>query len=217
MIRKIAFIMCLALVVPLAAQQARPDALRSFRNGRDLDARGRTAEARTAYQQAETICRQELSANPRNIESYVVLGWSLFRLNRYQEAVNISLEALKINSREFRIIENLGECYFYLGNYPESLRMMERYIDGLPGGERVSTAYFFVGEIFRLTRRFNHAEIAYSAAVYKEPAVALWWYRLATVRETVEDKTGAKTAYERALRLNPSYKEASDGLSRVSS
>ncbi|MDR1747824.1 MAG: tetratricopeptide repeat protein [Spirochaetaceae bacterium] len=217
MIRTIAVIICLVLTAPLTAQQVRPDALRSFRNGRDLEARGRIEEARTAYQQAETICRQELAANPRNIESYVVLGWALFRLRKYQEAVTISLEVLKINPKEYRIIENLGECYFYLDNYTESLKMMERYIDGLPGGERISTAYFFVGEIFRLTKRYNHADMAYSAAVYKEPAVALWWYRLATVRETVEDKTGAKSAYEQALRLNPSYKEAADGLSRVSS
>ncbi len=205
------------LLVFSVCAQTKPDALKLYRTGRDLDAIGRTDEARSAYQQSAAICRQELASNPRNMESYVVLGWSLFRLEQYQEAVNISLEALKVNPREYRIMETLGECYFYLGNFTESRKMMERYIDGLPNGERISTAYFFVGEIFRLTDRLNHADIAYSAAVQKEPAIALWWYRLGSVREAVGDKEGAKTAYERALRLRPVYKEASDGLSRVNS
>ncbi len=92
---------------------------------------------------------------------------------------------------------------------------MEKYIDAAPKGERISTAYFFVGEIYRLGRQYNKADIAYSAAVHLEPAISLWWYRLGTVRETVGDKKGASDAYQRAIKLRPDYKDATEGLNRV--
>ncbi len=211
--RIIAGVIFLFSVVALYSQE-KPDALKLFRNGRDLEYNGRTADAREAYRQAVEVCKQDLGVNPKNMDAYTVYGWALIRLEKYQETVDICLEALKITP-DVRIIETLGEGYFYLRNYRESLKQMERYIDAAPRGERISTAYFFMGEIFRIQQQYNRADIAYSAAVYYEPAISLWWYRLATVRETVGDKGGASEAYQRALRLRPDYREATEGLNRV--
>ncbi len=212
-IRALLIFVSLFALFPLAAQD-KPDALKLYRNGRDLEAVGRTADASAAYTQAIEVCKQDLAANSSNMDAYAIYGWSLIRQGKYQDTVTLCGDALKIAS-DVRIIETMAEGYFYLGNYKESLRYMEKYIDAAPRGERISTAYFFVGEIYRLTRMFNRAEIAYSAAVYLEPAISLWWYRLATVRETVGDKAGALTAYQRALKLRPDYKEAVDGANRV--
>lgn len=198
------------------AQSMKPDALSMYNAARKYETAGLTAEAKTAYGNAVTTCQEELQSTPNNIESYVVLCWSLFRLGRYKESERYSLEALKINSKEYRIMENLGETYFYLKNYTDSLKYLEKYVDGLPNGDRSATAYFFIGEIYRIQAKPNCADISYSMAVHKEPNVALWWYRLGSVRESAGYKTGAKTAYERALKLNPSYKEAQSALSRVS-
>ncbi|ULQ58810.1 tetratricopeptide repeat protein [Brucepastera parasyntrophica] len=197
-----------------AAAQEKPDALKLYRQGRELEAKNRMADAVVIYNEAIEVCKQDLVVNPRNMDAYTIYGWALVRMEKYSEAVTICQEALKITS-DHRVVETLGEAYFYLKDYKESLKNMERYIDAAPRGERISTAYFFVGEIYRLNRSFNRAEIAYTAAVYLEPAMSLWWYRLATVRENVGDREGAATAYQRALRLRPDYKEASDGLKRV--
>lgn len=194
--------------------QEKPDALKLYRNGRDLDATGRTGDAKVAYEQAIEVCKLDLAENTKNMDAYTIYGWSLVRLGKYRETTEICTEALKITD-DVRIIETLGEGFFYLGNYKESLKNMEKYIDAAPKGERISTAYFFAGEIYRLTKLYNRAEIAYSAAVYLEPSISLWWYRLGTVRETVGDKTSASTAYQRALKLRPDYKEATEGFNRV--
>lgn len=198
----------------VSGTREKPDALKIYRNGFQLDNVGRTADAKAAYEQAIGVCKQDLAANPKSMDAYTVYGWSLFRLGRYREGSDICNEALKIAS-DYRIIETLGECYFYLANYKESLKNMEKYIDGAPRGDRISTAYFFVGEIYRLTKLYNRAEIAYSAAVYLEPGISLWWYRLGAMRETVGEREGAATAYQRALKLKPAYKEALDGFNRV--
>jgi cytochrome c-type biogenesis protein CcmH/NrfG len=109
----------------------------------------------------------------------------------------------------------MGEAYFYLDEPDESLRFMQRYTNSVPQGERTSVAYFFIGEIYRYKGLYRHADIAYSTAVRLEPNVALWWYRLGTVREAAGDLTQAVTAYERAIRINPEYQEAENGLART--
>lgn len=202
-----------ALPFTISAQN-KADALNLYRNGRDMEAIGRSEDAKLVYEQSIEVCKLDLLENPKNMDAYTIYGWALVRLGKYQDSVNICIEALKSNS-DSRITETLAESYFYLGNYKDSLKQMEKYIDAAPKGERISTAYFFVGEIYRLTKLFNRAEIAYSTAVYLEPSISLWWYRLGTIRETIGDKKNATEAYLRALKLRPEYKEATDGLNRV--
>jgi tetratricopeptide (TPR) repeat protein len=214
--KKLFLILTLLLCCSLLTFAQKPDALKLYRDGRNFDAAGQTSQAKAAFQQSVDVCKQELQQNPRNIESYVVLGWSLLRLENYQETIKISQEALKISPKEYRIIETLAEAYFYIDNYTESLKLFEQYVNGLPNGERCATAYFFVGEIYRLTRKYEHADIAYCMALKKEPSVSLWWYRLGRSREDGGNKAGAKKAYEQAIKIKPNYPDASSGLKRVS-
>jgi tetratricopeptide (TPR) repeat protein len=194
---------------------SRVDALQDYRVGRDLESRGRMEDARGYYNEAVRICNDELARNAANMDSYTVLTWALQRLGRYAEVIRWGERALGINATDYRIIETMGEAYFYLDNYAESLRSMQRYANALPRGERTSVAYFFIGEIYRLQERYRHADIAYTTAVRLEPGAALWWYRLGSVREAWGDAAPAVEAYERALRLNPSYQEASNALTRL--
>ncbi|AEF85044.1 tetratricopeptide repeat protein [Treponema primitia ZAS-2] len=193
---------------------ARPDALRSYRIGRDLEARDRMDEANQYYNEAARICLDEISRNSGNMDSYTVLTWTLQRQRKYSDVINWGDRGLRINGNDYRIVETMGEAYFYLDRYEDSLRSMQRYVNSVPQGERTSVAYFFIGEIFRLQRKFYRADIAYTTAVRLDPGSALWWYRLGSVRESVGDLSPAIEAYERALRLNPNYREASEGLER---
>ncbi len=199
---------------PLSAQE-KPDALRSYRLGRDLEARGRMDDASARYDQAVSICLQEIDQNATNMDSYTVLTWALLRQKKYKDVLDWGAKALKINQNDYRVIESIGEAYFYLDNYKESLKHMERYVDSAPQGERVSTAYFFMGEIYRIQRQNQHADIAYSTAVRMEPSISLWWYRLALARENAGDYQRAVDALNKALALNPNYTDAQDVLARV--
>lgn len=210
----IAVLAVLFCILTAAHADNKADALKLYRTGRSLDSAGRSEEAKNFYTDAISICRSEIQRNPRNMDSYTVYTWSLFRLHRYRETITVCNEALKIAS-DVRIIETLGEAYFYLNDYKESLRQMERYIDMAPTGERISVAYFYAGDIYRLTKRYQKADIAYSAAVHLEPFNSLWWYRLGLAREQSGQKQSAKEAFEKALSIRKDYKEAAEGLSRL--
>jgi tetratricopeptide (TPR) repeat protein len=196
-------------------ESPRPDALQNYRIGRDLEGRGRMDEAGVYYDEAIRICTEELSRSPSNMDSYTVLTWAMLRRRRYSEVIRWGEQGLRYNAGDFRIIETMGEAYFYLNDYVRSLAFMQRYVNAMPRGERASTAYFFMGEVYRNQRKYLHADIAYTTAVTLESSMALWWFRLGSVRESAGEFAAAVEAYERALALNPNYRDAGEGLERA--
>lgn len=189
--------------------------MQNYRRGRELESQNRMNEANTYYNEAIRICQGEVARNAATRDTYAVITWALQRQNKYNDVITWGDRGLRAFGNEYRIIETMGEAYFYLGNYERSLSLMQRYTNALPEGERVSVAFFFSGEIYRLTRRYQHADIAYTTALRFEPRIALWWYRLGSVREQLGDRRPAIEAYQQSLRLNPNYREAREGLNRL--
>ena len=157
--------MLIIMSPPGLSAQMRPDALQEYRNGN--------------FETAVSICRNELAANPRNIESHVVICWSLIRLGRFDEARTYAISARNISRYEIRIIEILGEINFYQGRNQEALQFFQEYINLAPEGGRIDTVYYFIGEIYIRQGRYRHADIALSTAVHYMPGNAAWWSRLA--------------------------------------
>ncbi|MDR3147602.1 MAG: tetratricopeptide repeat protein [Treponema sp.] len=218
-------LLVLALASPLQAQSAGTGgaasgnapltAVQNYRLGRDLEAGGRMDEANRYYNEAIRICQDEVARNTANQDTYTAITWALQRQQKYTQVISWGEQGLRLFANEYRIVETMGEAYFYLNDYDRSLDCMQRYTNAVPRGERSSVAYFFVAEIYRLRRQYFLADIAYTTALRLDPGVVLWWYRLATVQEALEDYAVAAESYRRALRLNPSYTEATAGLARV--
>jgi tetratricopeptide (TPR) repeat protein len=116
---------------------------------------------------------------------------------------------------DYRIIEILGEAHFHLGNNLEALKEFEEYAVLAPTGDRIDIVYYYMGEIFIRLGEFNHADIAFTTAVYHSPNNARWWARLGYAREMAKDYEYALEAYDQALTLNSSHSEARRGKERV--
>jgi predicted Zn-dependent protease len=199
--KTVSCVLLLFLFSVVAGSQTRPDALAEYRNGN--------------YERAVQICRNEIAANPRNLESHVVICWSLLRLNRYEEAMNYARTGQNLSRYDARIIEILGEINYYEGRNTEALQYFQEYITLAPEGARIETVYYLIGEIYIRLGRFRHADIALSTAVHWVPGNAAWWTRLAYARENAGDLAEAVTAYERALNLNSQLADARRGLDRA--
>ena len=181
--------------------QDRPDALLLYQNGE--------------YEEAIKICDSELAVRPGNMDSYSVIGWSLIRLGRYQEALEKAKDGLKISRYDARIVEIVGEANFYLGKNQEALKWFEEYAALAPTGGRIDTAYFLMGELFIRMGEYNHADIAFTTAVYHTPNIARWWARLGYAREMAKDYYYSIEAYNKALDLAPAFPDAKRGKERV--
>ena len=202
MLRFAVFLTCLIFVFPAQtnAQVTRPDALVEFRAGN--------------FERAVQICLDEIAENPNNLESHVVITWSLIALNRYDEALRFARAGRAISRYDVRITQVLGEIAFFQGRNIEALRYFQEYINLAPEGPRIQLVYYFVGEIYIRLGMFRHADIALSTAVHRVPNNAMWWSRLGYARENAGDLLAAITAYERALAINSQLTDARRGLDR---
>ncbi len=183
--------------------QDKQDALILYNNGR--------------YAESIAVCEAELKENPNRVESYVVMCWALVRNKQYKEAELQALEGLKISQYDLRLIEILGEARYFLGKNQGAMEQFERYVASAPeSGSRVGTAYYYMGEIYVRLAKYHHADMAFTTAVKKEPLLDKWWVRLGYAREMAKNYYESVSAYDEALRLNPSSVDAERGKTRVS-
>jgi len=197
-------IYCLGLLVATAAAmfaQTRPDALREYRNGN--------------FERAVQICQSELEENPSNMDSHVVICWSLVRLGRFDDALRYARNGRALSRYDARITEILGEIAYHQGRNTDALQYFQEYVSLNPEGQRIETAYYYMGEVYIRQGKFRYADIALSTAVHWKPENATWWERLAYARERAGDLQDAISAYERALSLNSQLIDARRGLERV--
>ena len=193
-----------AVLYAQTTEQGKQDALFLYNSGR--------------FEEAIKICQKEIEQNPNRVDSYVVMCWSLVRSRQYAEAELRANAGLLVSPYDLRLIEILGDARFYLGKNNGAMEQFQKYIAAAPeNGARVGTAYYFMGELYVRKARYLHADIALSAAVRKEPLLERWWVRLGYAREMAKNYHGSLSAYDEALRLNPSSADAQNGRTRVAS
>ena len=198
-----AFFLTLVCVCAGLGAQERPDALVLYRQGN--------------YNRAAEVCLNELREMPRNMNSYVVLGWSLLHLGRNQEALSYGRRALEVSRYDHRIIHIVGEANYHLGNSLEALKYFEEYVAIAPTGDYIGEVYYLMGEVFIRMGEWNNADIAFSTAVHYNPNVAARWARLGYAREQAKDYRFSLEAYNKALQLNSNHSDALRGRQRVQS
>lgn len=184
------------------SQTEKKDAYDMWKNGR--------------YAEAIEVCLAEINDTPGNLDSYVVLCWSLVENGQYKEAEYWGTKGRTVSRYDPRLVEALAEAQFYLGNNEKALETFQEFISlATSSSSRFGVAYYFMGEIYVRQAKYNHADIAFSQAVMTEPQRDYWWTRLGYAREMAGEYKIAADAYDQALTLNPSRNEAKLGRTRV--
>jgi tetratricopeptide (TPR) repeat protein len=197
------FLLLFVLPAAVLSAQETQDALLEYRSGN--------------FERAIEITTGELEENPNNVESHVVMGWSLNALRQYQEALDIGLGGLQISQYDHRLIQIVAEADLNLGNMPAALEYLELYVQVAPTGSQIDWVYYAMGEVFLDWGQYHRADIALTASVYHNGRNAIRWARLGYAREQLSDWQEALQAYERALQLDPDLGDAIRGRDRVES
>ena len=183
--------------------QSKPDALVLYRNGN--------------YTEAIKVCEAEITTNPKNIDSYCVLCWSLVKNKQYAAAEMRANEARKVAPSDIRLMEALAEAKYYQGKNNEALEMFRTYIANAPmSSGDYSWAYYYMGEIYIRQAKYEHADISHSMAVHLDPQKTLFWTRCGYAREMAGSYASALVAYDKAIELKASNADAVRGKERVS-
>jgi len=198
------YAMLFSIVLMIFSQSkaiAQEDALAEYRNGN--------------YERAAEICKNEIRQTPNNVESYIVLCWSLLHLGRYNEAVSYADKAYSLSKYDVRVIEIMGEVNYYQGKNESALNYFQEYVNLAPEGQRIETVYYLMGEIYIRMGYFHYADIAISTALHYLPKNARWWVRAGYAREMSGELREAIAAYQQALKLDRNLSDAKIGLDRA--
>lgn len=200
--RRFAFFCLFVLAVPVAfSQEQRPDALALYRTKK--------------YAEAAEVCRAEITENDRNLDSYVVLCWSLLAQEKYDEAENWAEKGRQLSKYDPRLLEALGESFYFRGMNADALKFFQDYIAYAVNGSAIGDVYYFMGEIYVRQGKYNHADIAFSYALQHKPRNAAWMCRMGYAREMAKDYKYSLEAYRSALEIDASFTDAILGRDRV--
>jgi tetratricopeptide (TPR) repeat protein len=186
-----------------------------YARGRQLQMSGKEGDASKVFVSSLDLIEKLLLAEPDNYDFIHLKSWNLFRLGRHEEVVSLAQKSIQ-TVRDYRIIEVMAESLFFLGRNEEALAQFASYIELAPStDERMSSAYYYVGECYIRLKKFEHADIALSMATMLEKNMYYWWYRLGYVKEILGQYKRAYEIFGKALELNKGYRFAQDARARV--
>ena len=180
------------------------------------------------YSLAVDITLKELQVDPRNMDSYAVLGWSLNALKRYREAADYAQKGRSFNPSDHRLVGILAEANYYQKNDITAASFYQQYISmtsSIPGYDLryVRDAYRDLAEIFIHFGEYHHADMALSSAILYDNGrtptdlarIARFYARQGFVREQLKDFQNAKLSFDKAIERDPNNGDALAGRERV--
>ncbi|MBN2535241.1 MAG: tetratricopeptide repeat protein [Spirochaetales bacterium] len=168
------------------------------------------------YEEAEKVCLAELVETPKNMDSYVVLGWALLAQKKYTDAAIYAEKAMEVSRYDPRNIYTAAEAYYYLGDNTNALKYLEDYAQiAQMNNKRLKFVFYYMGEVYIRLGEYSSADMAFSTALHYDNKIADWWARLGYAREMNGDLKWALEAYENALKLEPNHTEAKQGKSKI--
>jgi len=200
---------------PVSSPSSYQAASQLYQRGRQLQTGGKEAEAAKAFVSSLAMVEKLLPADAANPDLVSLQCWNLFRLGRHKDVAAIAQKALQ-TLKDHRITETMAESLYFLERDEEALRNFAKYFElAPPHDDRMSSAYYYVGECYVRLKKYEHADIAFSTATSMEKGMYFWWYRLGSVKELLGQYKRAYGAYGTALELNSGFKPARDGRERV--
>ncbi|HEY1128546.1 MAG TPA: tetratricopeptide repeat protein [Roseateles sp.] len=168
-----------------------------------LAARGRWAEARTAYEHA-------LRLQPGLAGAHNNLGNALLALRQPADALAAFDAALARQPGLAAALGNRARALLALGRHEEAAQAFARAVDARPGDASLrvhaATALAAAGRVAEAVTRLREA-------LALAPDRAESWFTLGNLLHDVGDPTAAIEAWERVLALDPGHAEAACNLS----
>ena len=137
-------------------------------------------------------------------------GRALAREGRLEDAVAAYTRILEAKPDDLEARKERGRVLGWLQRNHEALDDFDRVLTVTP---RDAEARLGRGRILARLQRYPEAEAEYRRAFADDPrAAAEAWVEIGRLRYWQEDRAGARTAYDEALRLEPTNAEAQQGL-----
>ena len=196
-------VISLSLYGPVAARS--PEFDEWFVKGNQLAAEHNYEKAIAAFQHAARL-------NPKNPDPYFAMGMVRRDQQDWPQAVTSFTEFAKRSPNNPDGWWLLGKCRQQSNDLPGAIEAFEKAQKLSP---RNAAAPFALGMIWLQKSDWSRAESAFSEVVDRTPGNTDGWTLLGRCRESLNNISGAKQAYRKALALNPDLVEPAAALRRL--
>lgn len=159
--------------------------------------------------------RKIVRENPEDANALLLQGRVLVSLARYGEAEESFAAALVWFADElaYVVYRELGHLYEAWGRLDLALAQFEKVIALRP---EHASGHIYAGAVLATLGRFEEAATSHTRATQcPEGQIDEAYYNLGLVRRAQERFDEAKTSFEHALEVDPSYAEAREALADV--
>jgi tetratricopeptide (TPR) repeat protein len=156
--------------------------------------------------------RQASKLDPRREEHWLNLTRELMDLNRYAEAISAAQEALNSNPESYALHLRLGAAYLASDRYSDSESIFRRLV---AAGDPLPTGYVGLAQVLLRTGRAEEAASELAGAGKKLGPNFLISYFQGLALDRAARPAEAISAFQDAIRLNPSSSEAHLGLGKT--
>ncbi|RKZ50632.1 MAG: hypothetical protein DRR00_14625 [Candidatus Parabeggiatoa sp. nov. 3] len=160
-------------------------------------------------QQAESICRQILQAEPNNSEMLHLLGVIAIRVENYEVALELISKAIRFNPAVSHFYNSLGNV---LNCQEKSSQAIESFRRALALNPDYPEAHNNLGNAYLALEQFNQAVKCYQQALTLKPDFIEAYNNLGKVFNDQEHYEQAVETLQRALALNPNFAQAYNNL-----
>ena len=186
--RRIAHLLCLALLVTLA---------------------GLTWRQCGMYRNAETLYRETLARNPDCWMAHNNLGMALDEANRIPEAFEHYRQALRIKPESVEVLNNIGQDLVKMNRRSEAIESFRNAIRIKPD---YADAHINLGITLYLEDRAPEAIGHFQEALHIKPDSAQALYNLGLALEKTNRLPEAIERFQQAVRIDPDYVDAQNNL-----
>ena len=162
--------------------------------------------------QAVEALRQAATLAPGQEEHWLNLTRELMELSRYPDAISAVQNGLASNPKSYSLHLRLGAANLSAGRYAEAESVFR---DLVMAGDPLSTSYIGLAQVLLRTGRAGEACSELAAARQKLGPNFLISYFRGLALDRAGKPAEAISAYQEALRLNPSSAEAHLGLGKT--
>jgi len=164
------------------------------------------------FADAEEICRQVLTVEPRNAGALHLLGLVAFQAGQYGQAAGFLAQAVKIDTNNPNYRSNFGLALQKEGKLEEALAQYGEAIGRKPD---LAIAHMNRGNILEQQGKPAEAMESYRRAVAADPGYAMAHYNLARALHAKGEIDAAMKSYQQAVALNPAFAEAYTNLGAI--
>lgn len=161
------------------------------------------------FDEAASIYRKAMSADPKNADAPRMLGLLHLQQGQWQEGAKFTGLSLRLNPNQPEALNNQGYALQNLGRHEEALTCYDQALKLMPG---YAGAWYNRGNLLQDMERHDEAISSYQQALAIRPDHADSWINLGKAFRQAERYDEALDSYRKAISLAPNNAVAYNNL-----